>query len=313
MAALRLLIPTAAGLAAAAVMLLDFRPRAERALEDDLLAGRIAQLLDEAHETLESAPSDRFAHEKRVLANLALPTPDAPSLAASAVRDMEKAGVPTEILNRALGYAMGRVRRNAAYCIGLLGASEARTALERRVQDPSPDVRVAVVEALGRLGEPQSFFSLALALRDGEWQVRAEAAAALGRLGEAAAVPHLLHTVADPDGYVRYQSMQALLKFAEERRAGLFRSQLDHTAGTPAELVLQLALAKCGEPGAFDRVATLLEKAPAVDRADVLRMLAQIDASRARALFEKLISNEADQEALAFMETHLGASSPNVE
>jgi hypothetical protein len=255
------------------------------------------------NEALRQSPDRRSLHERKILLSLSSANPEAPSVSASAWREMQAREIQSSVFQTAMGHPLPVVRRNAAQAIELLRYSPARGALEKRVQDSDPDVRTAVVAALGSICKPGDvpFFSLALALRDPDWRVRAEAASGLGRAGDSRAVPHLIRNAADPDEYVRSHAREALIALAQPGSAMYLAKALRDASGTRAEGSIALALAKAGDPEGFQRVELIMKDRASDERRDIARALTEIDSKAAGRLFSEMMNEEPDAEIKRIM------------
>jgi HEAT repeat protein len=101
-------------------------------------------------------------------------------------------------------------RRNAAWGLGALNASEAVPALIEALKDPEASVREQVAWALGAIGDHRAVDGLVGALSDSSPAVRRQAAWALGAIGDRGAVPGLMKALKDNDSGVRRQAAWAL-------------------------------------------------------------------------------------------------------
>lgn len=109
-----------------------------------------------------------------------------------------------------------RVECAVVDALGVAGCRSAREAIERRVGDERPELRVTAVRALGRLEMGESIPSLLAALDDEAWPVRAQAARALGKLRASPAVEALTDRVCDLSWWVRRHAAYALVQIGEE-------------------------------------------------------------------------------------------------
>ncbi len=100
--------------------------------------------------------------------------------------------------------------------LGVSHCRSAREAIERRVGDTRPEVRVTAVRALGRLDMAESVPVLLAALDDEAWPVRAQAARALGRLKATPAIEALTDRVCDLSWWVRRHAAYALARIGDE-------------------------------------------------------------------------------------------------
>ncbi len=274
----------------------------EREFDRLLEQGQPEKALAMLNKAIEQDPGRRALHERRILLALGSASPEAPAVVVSAWRAMnEIAGIRSDILKNALGHPNVKVRYNAARAIELLRLSDARRALERRIQDPEAEVRVAVVAALGTLGKPQSFFSLAMALRDSDWRVRAEAASGLGRLGDSRALAHLARTAQDADEYVRFQACEALVKLAQPGSSLFLAKVLQETRGSKAEGGVALALAKAGDPAGYLHLESLFKEQDESTRRKTAKTLTELDMEVAGKIFRGLVEQETDPETKRIM------------
>jgi len=101
-------------------------------------------------------------------------------------------------------------RRNAAWGLGALDASEAVPALIEALKDPEASVREQVAWALGAIGDHRAVDGLVGALADSAPGVRRQAAWALGAIGDRRAVTGLTKSLKDTDSGVRRQAAWAL-------------------------------------------------------------------------------------------------------
>ena len=128
--------------------------------------------------------------------------------AASAMVAIGSASLPP--FSKALKGPAWIARKNAAWGLGALNASEAVPALIEALKDPEAAVREQVAWALGAIGDRRSVDALLEALSDSAAGVRRQAAWALGALGDHRAVPGLMKALKDNDAGVRRQAAWAL-------------------------------------------------------------------------------------------------------
>ena len=120
-------------------------------------------------------------------------------------------GAPSQpILLKALAGPAWVARKNAAWALGALDASEAVPALIEALKDTDAGVREQVAWALGAIGDRRAVEGLVAALGDSVAGVRKQAAWALGALGDHRAVPGLMRALKDGDAGVRKQAAWAL-------------------------------------------------------------------------------------------------------
>ncbi len=113
-------------------------------------------------------------------------------------------------LLRALMNPVWIARRNAAWALGALDASEAVPALVEALKDTDAGVREQVAWALGAIGDRRAVDGLIGALKDTAPGVRRQAAWALGAIGDSRSVAGLVACLKDTDAGVRKQAAWAL-------------------------------------------------------------------------------------------------------
>ena len=120
-------------------------------------------------------------------------------------------GSPSQpVLLKALGGPAWVARKNAAWALGALNASEAVPALIDALKDTDAGVREQVAWALGAIGDRRAVDGLVGALSDNAAGVRKQAAWALGAIGDHRAVQGLMRALKDADAGVRKQAAWAL-------------------------------------------------------------------------------------------------------
>ena len=120
-------------------------------------------------------------------------------------------GAPSQpVLLKALAGPAWVARKNAAWALGALDASEAVPALIEALKDTDAGVREQVAWALGAIGDHRAVDGLVGALSDSVAGVRKQAAWALGALGDHRAVQGLMRALKDTDAGVRKQAAWAL-------------------------------------------------------------------------------------------------------
>lgn len=121
-----------------------------------------------------------------------------------------RAAVPGLI--RLLEEGDGSIRGSVARVLGEIGDDRAVAALVGRLkEEPEPEVRQAIVEALGSFSHaPEAVSGLLIALHDREWGIRVAAAVVLGEARDPVTVPYLLEALRDPVHQVRLQAAWAL-------------------------------------------------------------------------------------------------------
>jgi HEAT repeat protein len=136
---------------------------------------------------------------------------DATSPGEQAASAMVAIGSPSyQPFAKALGGPAWIARRNAAWGLGALDASEAVPALIDALKDSEAAVREQVAWALGAIGDRRAVDGLVGALTDSAPGVRRQAAWALGAIGDRRAVSALAKALKDADAGVRKQAAWAL-------------------------------------------------------------------------------------------------------
>ena len=120
-------------------------------------------------------------------------------------------GAPAkEPLMKTLTAPVWIARRNAAWALGALDASEAVPALIEALKDTDAGVREQVAWALGAIGDRRAVDGLIGALTDTAPGVRRQSAWALGAIGDRRAVSALTKCLKDAEAGVRKQAAWAL-------------------------------------------------------------------------------------------------------
>jgi HEAT repeat protein len=120
-------------------------------------------------------------------------------------------GEPSKpVFMKALAGPAWIARKNAAWGLGALDASEAVPALIEALKDTDAGVREQVAWALGAIGDRRAVDGLVGSLGDSVAAVRKQAAWALGAIGDQRAVAGLTKALKDGDAGVRKQAAWAL-------------------------------------------------------------------------------------------------------
>lgn len=77
-----------------------------------------------------------------------------------------------------------RVRTVAAHALGQIGDQVAASALRERLDDPSSNVALAIINSLGRIRDREAVPRLIAYLEDGSWRFRRAAVSALIDIGD---------------------------------------------------------------------------------------------------------------------------------
>lgn len=140
-----------------------------------------------------------------------------------------------------------RVRRAAAYVLGVRRERPAVVRLIGSLSDGYPEVRQQAARALGRMGDPRAVPPLIGALRDVDAVVRSTAAEGLGELGDARAAEPLMRCLEDVDLRVRSSACTSLGRLGDRRAAGPLRALLAHASPGERAVVAE-ALAALRSP-----------------------------------------------------------------
>jgi HEAT repeat protein len=164
---------------------------------------RLAAMLDDA------SPVDPAVCGERTWRYDGPRTPTSPGEQAAAA--LVAIGSPSQpVLLQTLRAPAWVARKNAAWALGALDASEAVPALIEALKDTDAGVREQVAWALGAIGDRRGVDGLVGALSDSVAGVRKQAAWALGAIGDARAVQGLMRALKDGDAGVRKQAAWAL-------------------------------------------------------------------------------------------------------
>lgn len=112
-----------------------------------------------------------------------------------------------------------------------LKAEQGRVAIEIRLADPDPELKIRAIEAATRLGGTSSAAKIALLLSDADLAVRRAAAGAMTLLKDPATVPTLIDAAAAAD--LRFDATLALAAMPDRRALALL---LDGLTGKSPEL-----------------------------------------------------------------------------
>ncbi len=112
-------------------------------------------------------------------------------------------------------------------------------ALRRLVEDPSVDVRAAVMRGFAILDHPDASAEILRGLNDEAWEVRVQAAIGAGRIGIAEAVPRLIVLLDDARWWVRLRAAGALTRLGE---AGTEALKMAAATSPQAAEVAEIAL-----------------------------------------------------------------------
>jgi HEAT repeat protein len=89
--------------------------------------------------------------------------------------------------------------RNIAYIVGRIGKEQGLPAIQKALGHAEPRVRREAVQALGLIGGPRSLPLLVKALTDGDVRIRSMVALNLAKVGKRAGLPPLLEVVQAKD------------------------------------------------------------------------------------------------------------------
>ncbi len=177
--------------------------------------------------------------------------------ALGSVDDPEEVRRATGALVRALGDKRAEIRATAAMSLGELKDTDAREALENRLDDGDPAVRQTAAIALGRLGDPAVLPRLREALDYGPADLRFQAATSLVEVDPAAAYEPLVQALSDPDPEVLSAIALGLGQIGDPRAAGPLADLLDHSS-RKTRFDAAYALAQLGDPRAAGELSGYL-------------------------------------------------------
>jgi HEAT repeat protein len=184
-----------------------------------------------------------------------------------------------------------------AYILGRSEDSRALSPLMRKLDDPSPVVRRAVIGALMKLGDKQAVAPLLTKLDDQDKEVCRAVIEALVKLGDKQAVAPLLAKLDDQDKDIRRAVIAALGQLGDRQAVALLLTKLDDQDKDIRRAVIE-ALVKLGDKQA---VAPLLAKLDDQDkdiRRAVIAALGQMGDKQAVApLLAKLDDQNAENRA----------------
>jgi len=145
-------------------------------------------------------------------------------------------------LTKHLTNSHAEVRGQIMDVFGALGGTNQLTAVNEAINDPSPIVRLAAVDALQKIGERTGAKTLMDKLNDANPHVRAAATRAIGRLQEKDATSKLIPLLHDENSFVRSAAAEALGKLGDRSAVPALialLTKLDAPDGGEAGLVLK--------------------------------------------------------------------------
>lgn len=179
-----------------------------------------------------------------------------------------KAGTATSTLLSALSDHAGRVRSEAARSLGNLGAHEGISPLTRMLlEDPVPEVREAVAEALGNIADDRALASLREGLSDLDYASRRRAMEALEKMGEKA-YPFFLEALADHSKEASAQAASAL------ERMGVVASRIEDLTGDDPQPAIEF-LTQVAKAGVVETLARSLTHSELTVRIRLCRILSE--------------------------------------
>lgn len=158
-----------------------------------------------------------------------------------AVRHLNDPAVP-ELIVQGLNDPQHVVRFRAALAAGERRLASARAQLEAMIDEPDPQLRIAVIFALHRLGVTDHTHDLEQTARHAEPGVRGDTAFVLGLLGEPSGLKILKVLARDTDAVVRQRAWEAMWRLGD-------RAYVDELVGltlskyTDDQMLALLALA----------------------------------------------------------------------
>jgi HEAT repeat protein len=165
------------------------------------------------------------------------------------------------------------MRRAAAWRLGALELTSARTALQSRLADPDPDVRGIAAWALGRLGSRQAVPALVALAGDADPNVREMTALALGALGDPRATAALERLAADSVWSVRAVTTAALQHLDTDAAAEILARRIPIEPDDHARGMAVWALEEIDKPATHEGLVRALRHAVPSTRHEALATL----------------------------------------
>ncbi len=175
-----------------------------------------------------------------------------------------KAVAATQALIGGLEDASPAVRQASVEALGRIGTAEAVSALLGKLGDPEADLDLEIIRAWRGSRDPRLVEPLLACLRGGDRQCRAESARTLGTLGAPQVAGDLLATLRETDdSTLAYACLEALVELRQpEALADLVRL-MKRAAGESARRSLALLLARMvGDAERFYELLNEEERAP---------------------------------------------------
>jgi HEAT repeat protein len=181
--------------------------------------------------------------------------------------------------------------------------------LARLLSDAEPRVRRQAAFALGILDGRSAVRELQNALQDGDDGVRAAAASALGKVGASDDGRALVPLIADPSSQVRQRALRSLGVLKTRAAGPALREAYDNARGKDAGLGVLEALARIEDPAQADLFKRLVQDPDPAKKRLAIEGLARVSDATLLPAFKKDYQRERDEDlrlALAFALTRLG-------
>jgi HEAT repeat protein len=215
----------------------------------------------------------------------------------------------TDELLRQLGSSSSRVREAAAYAIGEGERKEARSALERALQERPGAEAAMYAWAIGEIQDTASLPALTRAARAPNARVRLASVWALGAIEDARAIPELEHALADDNMGVRYAAAEAFGSLHDVRTAPSALVHAAQSGDTELKRLAARALAEIHDPATIDVLIALVTSANRETRLDAVRALGEIRSPKAVPILVRALK-DADPEVRKSAAEVLGEIKP---
>lgn len=194
--------------------------------------------------------------QRRALAELdALTRSPMPYVRAHSLEVMQDINEPDReiFISRGLDDQEAVVRFAAAMAAGRVKLLSSRDRLLEMIQDPDPNVRIAVRYALHKMGITKYSHDLEKTAVDKQASIRGNTVLVLGLLGEPSGVKILSAMTRDPNRVVRLQVAEALWRLGDEHGLQLLVAASINTS-PDEQIIANLAMAAPGDPAVIPHI-----------------------------------------------------------
>lgn len=218
-----------------------------------------------------------------VEALLSSPKVDVRISAANALRELGNPITVPSLLTALHQDDVVKVRKHAAWALRDIAAPASLQGLLEALQDPDPEVRDFVAQALGELNNLVISPELVNALNDDDKNVRISIAHALGSTKDAAVVPQLADKLLnDPNELVRGAALSGLQQIAHPSIVPALAQALQQEAGKHARFLrarIIRALIAIGDSRCISVIVSVLQDENAEIRKTAIRSLGTLGQS----------------------------------